>query len=400
MTKALWFIFFTVFLDVTGFGLIIPVLPELIQQLGDVTVSDASTIGGWLAASYSIMLFLFAPIMGGLSDQFGRRPVLLLCLGAFCIDYLIQAFAPNLHWLFAGRVIAGITGATFSVAGAYIADVSEPEKKAQNFGLIGAAFGLGFIVGPLLGGVLASYGIRTPFFGAAALVMINFLFGLFVLPESHAVENRRVFNIKRANPFGTLKILFRYPVIQGFVIVLFLTYLAHFCLQSTWTFYTIEKFKWNATMIGYSLAAVGVCTAIVQGGLSRVLLPKLGHRNAIILGMSMITISYMAYAFAPTGWSMFVIMFPFALGGLASAAIQGTISNQIPSNAQGELQGGLTSLMSLTAILGPLLMTRIFYYFTHSEAPVYFPGASFMTASILTLVAFIFVLKLLKTVKL
>ncbi len=399
MSRSLWFIFFTVFLDVTGFGLIIPVLPQLIQTLGHVNLSEASSIGGWMAASYSVMLFLFAPVMGGLSDQYGRRTVLLLCLAAFGLDYIIQATAPNLFWLFAGRIIAGITGATFSVASAYIADVSSPEKRAQNFGLIGAAFGIGFIIGPLMGGVLSTYGLRVPFFGAAVLVLLNFLFGFFVLPESLKEENRRAFNIRRANPFGTLKVLFKYPVISEFVIVLFLSYLAHFCLQSTWTFYTIEKFKWDSKMIGYSLAAVGICTAIVQGGLSRVLLPKLGTRRAIIIGMSMVTICYMAYAFASKGWIMFAIMLPFAFGGLASAAIQGTLSNQIPADAQGELQGGLTSLMSVTAIIGPLLMTKIFYYFTHNDAPFYFPGAPFFTASILCILAFILVQKPLSKVK-
>ncbi|HMW38622.1 MAG: TCR/Tet family MFS transporter [Saprospiraceae bacterium] len=398
MTRALWFIFLTVFLDVTGFGLIIPVLPRLIQELGHVSISEASPIGGWMAASYSIMLFLFAPIMGGLSDQFGRRTVLMLCLAAFGLDYIIQALAPNLTWLFAGRIIAGITGATYSVAGAYIADVSSAEKRAQNFGLIGAAFGLGFIVGPLLGGVLAEYGLRIPFYGAAVLVFLNFLFGFFVLPESLAESNRRKFDFRRANPFGTLKILFRFPVIREFTFVLFLTYMAHFCLQATWTYYTIEKFKWNAAMIGYSLAAVGLCTAIVQGGLTRILLPKMGTRNAVYTGMGMVTVCYMAYAFAPFGWVMFVIMVPFSLGGLASAAIQGLLSNQIPPDAQGELQGGMTSLMSLTAILGPLLMTRIFYYFTHQGAPFYFPGAPFFAASVLCTCAFVLMLRALKRV--
>ena len=258
MKKAFIFIFITVLLDVIGLGIIIPILPELIMSITGKNLNEASSISGWLMSSYSIMLFLCAPIIGGISDQLGRRPVLLVTLLVFGLDYLIQGFAPTIEWLFIGRIIAGITGASFSVASSFIADLSEPDKKAQNFGLIGAAFGLGFIIGPLLGSLLGQYGPRVPFFASAFLALLNFTFGYFVLPESLSKENRRPFSILRANPFGTLKVLIKYPILKDFVLILFMVYLAHYSLQSTWSFYTIHKFKWDHTMIGYSLAFVAL----------------------------------------------------------------------------------------------------------------------------------------------
>ena len=363
MKKAFVFIFLTVLIDVTGLGIIIPVMPDLIKHLTGGDLSEASFYSGWMSASYSVMLFVFAPVMGALSDQYGRRPVLLLSLLGFGLDYIIQGFAPNIVWLFAGRILAGITGASYTTAAAYISDMSEPEKKAQNFGLIGAAFGLGFIIGPLLGGVLGQFGFRVPFFGSAVLALANVVFGLFILPESLKPENRRDFSWKRANPIGTFKVLTKYSVLRSFILILFLVYLAHYSLQSTWAFYTMEKFKWDAVHVGYSLAFVGLMMAIVQGGLSRILIPKIGPVNSIYFGMAMAIFGYFAYAFAPSGIFMYLIMVPFSLSGIAGPSIQGLVANQVPPNAQGELQGGLTSLMSITAIFGPLLMTFLFNYF-------------------------------------
>ncbi|MDQ3141429.1 MAG: TCR/Tet family MFS transporter [Bacteroidota bacterium] len=393
MNKPLLFIFLTIFIDVTGLGIIIPVLPDLIRELTHSDLSTASKYAGWIAASFSVMMFICSPIMGGLSDRYGRRPVLLLSLLGFGLDYILQGLAQTIVWLFIGRLIAGMFGASYSTAAAYIADVSSADKKAQNFGLIGAAFGLGFILGPALGAVLGQYGLRIPFFGSAFLALLNLIFGFFVLPESLKLENRRAFDWKRANPVGTLKVLFRYPALSGFVIILFLTYVAHYSLQSTWSFYTMKKFSWDHTMVGYSLAFVGLMMAIVQGGLTRVIIPKLGNRRSIYTGMCFAIFGYLAYAFAPTSLSMFIIIIPFAMSGLASPAIQAIITNQVPANAQGELQGGLGSLLSLTAIVGPLLMTQVFNFFTRDQSPVYFPGAPFLLAFVLVSTATMLLVK-------
>lgn len=391
MNKAFTFIFLTILIDVTGIGIILPVLPELIQELTGKNLSDASSYAGWMASVYSIMMFFCAPIMGGLSDQFGRRPVLLLSLFGFGLDYILQGFAPSIFWLFVGRILAGITGASFSTAAAFISDLSTADKKAQNFGLIGAAFGLGFIIGPLLGAFLGQYGVRVPFFGAAALAFMNLIFGFLVLPESLKPENRRPFSWTRANPIGTLRVLTRYSVLKSFIVVLLLIYIAHYSLQSTWAFYTMFKFGWGHDQVGYSLAFVGLMMAIVQGGLSRILIPKLGPQNSIRFGMIVALLSYLAYAFAPSGIFMYYIMLFFSFSGIAGPSIQGLISNQVPQDAQGELQGGLTALMSISAIFGPLLMTQLFQVGSKGIFANSFPGLPFMVAGILVLIAFLLV---------
>ncbi|QJW88188.1 TCR/Tet family MFS transporter [Spirosoma taeanense] len=384
---ALAFIFITLLIDVTGLGIIIPVFPKLIEQLIHGNISQAASYGGWLTFSYALMQFVFSPILGGLSDQFGRRPVLLFSLFGFGIDYLFQGFAPSIGWLFVGRMLAGITGASFTTASAYIADISTPEKRAQNFGLIGAAFGVGFILGPAVGGFLGQYGPRVPFFVAAGLTMLNFLYGFFILPESLSPENRRPFDWRRANPVGSLMNLGRYPVILGLVASLVLIYIAGFAVQGTWTFYTMEKFKWDEKTVGLSLAAIGVSFAIVQGGLSRVIIPKLGQRRSVYVGMMFSAIGFALFAFASQSWMMFAFMGIYALGGIAGPSVQGIISNQVPPNEQGELQGALTSLTSTTSIVGPLIMTNLFSYFTASNAPVYFPGAPFLLGALLILIS-------------
>ncbi|NOT36667.1 MAG: TCR/Tet family MFS transporter [Saprospiraceae bacterium] len=387
MSKALIFIFITVLLDVIGLGIIIPIAPELIMSITGKNLSEASSIGGWLMTSYSLMLFLCAPIIGGLSDKFGRRPLLLITLLVFGLDYLIQGFATNIYWLFAGRIIAGITGASYTVASSYIADISEPEKKAQNFGLIGAAFGLGFIIGPLLGAALGSIGLRVPFFASAGLALANCLFGFFILPESLSKENRRAFSWTRSNPFGTFSVITKYSVLKIFIPILFFVYTAHYSLQSTWNYYTMHKFKWDHTMVGYSLAFVGITVAIVQGGLTRIIIPKIGPYKSIIVGFSAAIIGYFGFSFAPEGWYMFALMIPFALSGLAGPSIQSLVSNKVPANAQGELQGGLTSLMSLASIFGPVIMTNTFQYFSSDPSKHYFPGAPFFLSFIFIVIS-------------
>jgi DHA1 family tetracycline resistance protein-like MFS transporter len=393
---ALGFIFITLLIDIIGFGIIIPILPELIQNLTHGSVSDSSRYGGLLIFAYSLMQFVCSPIIGNISDQYGRRPVLLCSLFGFGIDYLFLAFAPSIGWLFVGRIIAGITGASITTGSAYISDISTPEKKAQNFGMIGAAFGLGFIIGPVLGGQLAHFGVRMPFIGAAVLSLINWLYGYFVLPESLAKENRRTFEWKRANPIGSLKMLKKYPVIEGLVVSITLIYIASHSVQTTWTYYTIEKFGWSPTMRGYSLGVVGICVAIVQGLLIRKIIPKIGQEKSIYIGLGLYAIGFVLFAIASQTWMMYAFTAVYCMGGIAMPAIQGIISTHVPPNEQGELQGALTSLMSATSIIGPLIMTNVFAYFTSAAAPIHFAGAPFIVSAVLTLFSIILAYKSLK----
>ena len=382
---ALSFIFITLLIDVTGLGLIIPVMPKLIESLTGVTISEASQWGGWLTFAYAIMQFLFAPVIGNLSDQYGRRPVLLLSLLGFGIDYLFLSFAPNMAWLFVGRIISGITGASFTTASAYIADISTPQNRTQNFGMIGAAFGLGFIIGPVLGGLLGSFGPRVPFLVAAGLSLLNALYGYFVLPESLAADKRRKFEWRRANPLGSLLHIRKYPGIGTLVGALILVYIAGHAVQSNWTFFTIAKFNWSEKVIGLSLGMFGVLIALVQGGLIRFVNPRLGNEKSVYTGLGLYTIGMLLFAFVSKDWLLFVFMIPYCLGGIAGPALQAIISGHVPPNEQGELQGALTSMMSATSIVGPLVMTNLFAYFTRPGAPVHFPGAPFMLGAVLML---------------
>lgn len=386
--NALLFIFITVLVDVIGLGIIIPIVPKLIENLTGHGISEASKYGGWLLFSYAIMQFVFSPILGGLSDRFGRRPILLLSLFGLGLDYIFHAFAPSIAWLFVGRIIAGIMGASFSTATAYIADISTPEKRAQNFGLIGAAFGLGFIIGPVIGGISSKWGTNVPFLIAAGLTLLNVIYGYFVLPESLSKDHRRAFEWKRANPISSLRNLKKYPVVSGLVVSLVLTFIASHAVQSNWSFYTIYKFNWTAEIVGYSLAVVGVLVAFVQGFLIRKIIPRLGQTKSIYLGMSFSAIGLLLFGLATESWMMFVFLIPYCLGGIAGPSIQGVISSQVPANEQGELQGALTSLMSLCGVFGPLLMTNLFAFATVKNGPIYLPGAPFFLASCLTLISF------------
>lgn len=395
-SPAIGFIFITLLLDVMGLGIIIPVMPKLISELIHGGLSEASKYGGWLMFAYAIMQFMFAPVLGSLSDHYGRRPVLLASLFGFGIDYLFLAFAPTIGWLFVGRIIAGITGASFTTASAYIADISTPEKKAQNFGLIGAAFGLGFIIGPVLGGILGQYGARIPFIASAILTLLNWLYGYFILPESLDKQHRRAFSWKRANPVGSLRHIRKYPLLsQLFLSVLFI-YLAMHAVQSTWSYYTMEEFHWNEAMVGYSLGFVGLLVGIVQAGLIRVITPKLGAKRSVYTGLILYVIGLTLFAFATKGWMMFVFLVPYCLGGIAGPSLQGIVSNQVPPNEQGELQGALTSLMSVTSIVGPPFMTNLFSHFTSKKAFVYFPGAPFMAGAILVGLSLFFAVRTLE----
>jgi len=385
--SAIGFIFITLLIDFTGFGIIIPVLPRLIEELTGSGLSAAAVYGGWLTVSYSVMQFISAPVLGGLSDRYGRRPVLLASLFGLGVDYIFLAFAPTILWLFVGRIFAGITGASFTTAQAYIADVSEPEKRAQNFGMVGAAFGIGFIVGPVIGGIFSQFGLRVPFLISAGLALINWLYGYFILPESLELKNRRPFDWKRANPVGSLLHIRKYPALAGLLAALFLLYISAHSVQSTWTFYTMEKFQWNETWVGYSLGFVGIVVGIVQGGLIRVIIPKIGQVKAVYYGLTLYVIGFILFAFATESWMMFAFMLPYGLAGIFGPAMQGLISNGVEANAQGELQGVTAGLMSATSIIGPLIMTNLFSYFTNSKNPVFFPGAPFIFAALLTVAA-------------
>lgn len=375
---AVGFIFVTLLIDVMGWGLIIPVMPKLISELKGIPVNEASSDGAWLISVYAITQFIFAPLIGNLSDKYGRRPVLLFSLLGFGIDYIILALAPDYSWLFAGRIIAGITGASFTTAAAYIADVSTAETRAKNFGMIGAAFGLGFVIGPALGGLLAGFGIRAPFYAAAGLCLLNALYGYFVLPESLSKEHRRPFEWRRANPFGSLQFLRKTPSIGSLAISFFLIYLAAQAVQGNWSFFTIYRFNWSEGMVGISLAVVGVLVGAVQAGLTRIITPRIGNNKSIYLGLLLYTAGLVLFAFATKGWMMFAFLVPYCLGGIAGPSLQAILAEHVPPSQQGELQGALTSLMSLTTIIGPLIMNNIFEYFTRPQAPFYFPGLFFL----------------------
>ncbi len=384
---AIGFIFITLLIDVIGFGIIIPVMPALIEQLGHATVSQASRIGGWLLLAFAATQFVFSPLVGNLSDKFGRRPVLLASLFGFSIDYLMLAFAPTLGWLFIGRIIAGITGASFTTASAYIADISTKEDRAKNFGMIGAAFGLGFVIGPMLGGVLGNFGPRVPFMVAAVLCLLNFLYGLFILPESLKLENRRKFELKRCIPGVSLYNLRKYPALTGLIVALVLVYIGGHAVQSNWSFFTIEKFKWSPRMIGLSMATVGLLVGAVQGGLVRIVNPRLGNEKSIYIGLLFYAVGMFLFAFASQSWMMFAFLIPYCLGGICGPALQSIMAGHVPANEQGELQGSLAGLMSATTIIGPPLMTNTFAYFTDKTHPVYFPGASFLLGAVFMLVS-------------
>lgn len=392
---AIGFIFITLTIDVIGWGLIIPVMPKLLVELKHIPLNETSKWGGYLVAVFAAMQFLFAPLMGNLSDRFGRRPVILLSLLGFCIDYIILALAHNYALLFVGRILAGITGASFTAASAYIADISTHEDRAKNFGLIGAAFGLGFVLGPALGGLLAGWGLRAPFYAAAVLCFLNFLYGYFVLPESLKPEHRRPFSWLKANPVGSLIFFLKYKQIAGLILGFVFIYLAAHAVQSNWSYFTMYVFNWTEKQVGFSLAVVGVLTGIVQGGLIRYVNPKLGDEKSTYVGLSFYALGLILFAFATKSWMMFVFLIPYCLGGIAGPALQSIITKHVPANEQGQLQGSLTSLMSLTSILGPLIMTGLFDYATHETSSIHFPGAPFLLGMAFMLISIFIIWKVL-----
>ena len=390
------FIFIAVLVDVIGLGIIVPVVPGLVMELTGEGVSRAAIYGGWLYFTYAIMQFFCAPVLGNVSDRVGRRPVILFSLFALGVDYLIMGFAPTLLWLFIGRALAGIAGASFIPAYAYLADVSPPEKRAQNFGIVGAAFGLGFIIGPAVGGMLGEIGLRIPFFAAAGLALANVTFGYFVLPESLPVESRRAFDIRRANPLGALGHLRKYPMLPALAGAVFFWQVGHQVLPSTWAYYTMFKFHWSEAAVGASLAFVGLVMATSQGLLTRVVVPSLGERRTAVIGLVCAICAYAFYAFATRGWMMYAGMLAWLMAGLVYPSMNAIMSQQVPANAQGELQGAVASLYSLAAVLGPPLMTQLFGHFSATTSSIYFPGAAFLCAAFLMVVSGVLLVRALR----
>ena len=384
---ALVFIFFTLFLDIFGVGLVIPILPKLVESLQGGNVAAASHTVGALAALYALMQFVFAPVLGSLSDRFGRRPVILSSLFGSGLDYVLLAFAPSLPWFFIGRALNGISGANITAATAYIADISPPEKRAANFGIIGAAFGLGFIAGPAVGGLLGNHDLRLPFLVAAGMTLVNWLYGWFVLPESLAPENRRPFSWARANPLGSLAALGRVRIVAGLSVSFFLLKLSEYSLHATWVLYTGYRYGWTSGQVGLSLATVGLMAAIVQGGLARRIIPALGEVMALRSGLVVAGLVMAAYGFASQAWMIYALLVVGSFGGIAGPAMQGLISCNTPANEQGAVQGALTSLGSVAGFIAPLIGTGLFGYFIGASAPAKLPGAPFWLGGLLTFTA-------------
>lgn len=381
--SAVTFVFITVLLDMIGFGLIIPVLPALIEDVGHVGLGDAAVIAGWMFVAFSLAQFLFAPIMGSLSDAFGRRPLLLLAIAGLFFDYILSAWAPTLMWLFVGRVIAGICGSSYVIAYAFIADVTEPEERAKAFGLMGAAFGVGFVIGPAIGGLLGEFGPRVPFWAAAGISGLNFLYGLIVLPETLRPENRRRFRLLDANPLGTFKIFRAYSGVMPLVAVLFMFFFASSVYPAIWPFWGIARFGWSEGVIGATLAAFGIIAAITQGTLSGPLSTRFGEHRVVLWGLVFAVVAAVGYGAA---WSLpvvLVLLVIHAPEGLVHPMLISLLSKAVPEDAQGQLQGGLSAVTNVAMLFGTLFYSQLFGYFMRPDAPVVTPVISFFVAGAL-----------------
>jgi MFS transporter, DHA1 family, tetracycline resistance protein len=379
------FILISVVLDSMGIGLIMPVMPDLIQEVEGAGLGTAAVWGGILATIFAAMQFLFGPTIGSISDRFGRRPVLISSLVVMALAYVLMALAHTIWLLIIARIIGGITAATQSTSAAYMADISKPEEKAANFGLLGAAFGVGFILGPLMGGLLAEYGTRAPFWAAAFLATANAVFGYYVLPETVTDTIRRTFSWKRANPLGAFRNIGSLPGLKRLMLITFVYTIAFFVYPGVWAYYGAERFGWGPGMIGVSLAVFGIGIAVVQGLLIRPIIRRIGERKAVILGLSIDVAAFIALGFVTQGWIALAMTPLTALGSIAGPALQGIMSRTAADNQQGELQGTVSSINAVATIIAPLMVTQTFWYFTHESAPVYLPGAPFLLSAVLTL---------------
>ncbi len=383
--NAFFFVIVAVVLNMLAFGMIMPIMPALMYDLTLLPAEESVAINGWLSATFAIANFLAMPILGGLSDRYGRRPVLLVSIAMLGVDMLIMALAPTLAILFVGRFLGGLFSATFSVANAYIADVTEPEDRGRAFGMMGAAFGIGFIMGPVFGGLLGDIHTRLPFFAAAAICAINFLYGFFVLPESLPEESRRKFDLSRANPFGTMVHFSKLPKVLWFLVVIFLYQIAHAVFPATWNFHGEIRYGWGELEIGLSMAAWGFVAAIGQGFLTGPIIKKFGPMGAVMFGLIINVLVMMGFAFASEGWMTYAVTFALGMfAGIVTPAINTITSTLTPRNAQGELQGAQASIMAFTLIFSPVLMTQTLKYFSAPEtAPILFPGAAFLLAGLI-----------------
>ena len=382
------FILVTLFIDILGIGIIVPILPVLIREFLGGNNAQAAVYYGVIISTYATMQFLCAPVLGALSDRYGRRPVILVSLFGLGIDYLIQGWAPSIGWLFLGRIIAGIMGASITTANAYIADVSTPQTRAQNFGFVGAAFGLGFIFGPVLGGLLGAISLRLPFFVAAGLALVNWLYGFFVLPESLAPEHRSTVSWRKMNPLASLRRLGTYPLVAGLAVAFLFATMAQRGLENVWILYTGFRYGWDLLTNGLTLGLVGVMAVLVQGLLIKPIVARIGERRSITLGLTVSTLAFLAYGLASQGWMVPVIIVCGALAGVALPTIQGLVSGTVLPSEQGKIHAAFTSLTSLTAIFSPLIFTAgLFSFFTSAAAPVILPGAPFFLGSLLFLVS-------------
>ena len=388
------FILAVILLDMLGVGLIIPILPKLITQFMGGDTSSAAGVVGVISACYAVAQFFCAPILGALSDRFGRRKVLLLSMFGLGADYLVMGFAPSVGWLFLGRIVAGVMGASITTANAYIADISTPETRARNYGLINVAFGIGFILGPVLGGLLGGIDLRLPFFVAAGLCLVNSLYGFFVLPESLAPQNRSAFSLRTANPVSSISNLRAYPLVASLAAAFVLLMLAQRGLETSWVLYTSYRYGWDEFQNGLALGAVGVSAALVQGLLVRPAVARLGERRAVLIGFGIGTLAFAGYGLAPNGRILITVIVVGSLGGIAGPAVQAIIAGTVVPNEQGKVQGALTSLMSLSAVVAPLLFTAgLFSYFTSDAAPFELPGAPFLAGSLLMAAAMVMVMR-------
>jgi DHA1 family tetracycline resistance protein-like MFS transporter len=381
--NAIVFVLVTVALDSIGLGIIIPVLPDLVQEVAEVDLAKAAQWGGVLAASYAVTQFLFGPLLGSLSDRYGRRPVLLLGLIALSIDYVIMGFAHTIWLLLLGRLLAGAAGSTYATANAFVADVSAPENRAANFGMIGAAFGVGFILGPVIGGLLGALGTRAPFFAAAGLALLNAGYGYLVLPESLSAEHRRAFSWHKSNPLSGLLLIKRFPTLGWVFLAMFLFGVGHFVYPSIWAYWGIELFDWSTVDIGITLAMVGLGFAVVQGGLIRIVIPKLGEARTALFSYAVTLLGLLIFSFTSSNWIVYASLPVIALGGMVNPAITGILANAIPENEQGLLQGVLSGIAAIATIVSPLLMTNLFFAFSGDDTPFYFPGAPYLAAFLL-----------------
>jgi MFS transporter, DHA1 family, tetracycline resistance protein len=378
---AVTFVFITVLLDMVGFGLIIPVQPALIKEVGHMDVAHAALIGGWIFAAFSVTQFLFGPTMGNLSDAYGRRPLLLFAIAGLGVDYLIMALAPSLPWLFFGRLLSGFCGASYVVANAYIADTTAPENRAKAFGMMGAAFGLGFVIGPAIGGLLGSFGTRVPFFVAAAVSVLNLIYGYFILPETLPPEKRRGFELRRANPFGTFKVFQTYTGVLPVCAVMGIYFFASSVYPAIWPFWGIAKFGWSEATIGLTLAAFGIINAAMQGGATGWAVKKFGEWNVAVFGLCIAVISCFGYGLATTFTAVLIMLIVHGPEGFVHPMLTAMMSKEVPDDAQGEMQGGIASVQSLAMLLGTVVFSQIFGYFLKPSAPVISPNIAFYIAA-------------------